>query len=140
MNRPTGVTVMVFILLFMAAGVANGLITVLSEQSLKRGLLALYVANILIPVALCIALLKMQNWSRLACIVLCSISLVFTPRQIVAAHSLVDVVRVLGWGSFRAWAIWYLLRPHDKEAFRSANLFRTARLILRIRGRRTPRN
>jgi hypothetical protein len=45
MNRPTGVTVMAFIFLFMAAGVAIGLITVLSEQALKRGLLALYVAK-----------------------------------------------------------------------------------------------
>jgi O-antigen ligase len=119
MKRPTGVTVMACILLFMAAGVANGLITVLSEQALKRGVLALYVGNILILVALCIALLKMQSWSRWVWVVLCAISLVLIPRQLVVAHSLADVVRVLGWGSFRAWAIWYLFRPHVKQAFGS---------------------
>jgi O-antigen ligase len=103
----------------MAAGVANGLIAVLSQRSMKSGLVALYAANILIPVALSIALLKMQSWSRWVCIALCAIWLVFIPRQFVAAHSVGDVVRVVGWGLFRAWAIWYLFRPHVKQAFRS---------------------
>ncbi len=119
MKRPTGVTVIACILLFMASGVANGLVTVLPSVT-KLGL-ALYVVNISLEVMLAFALLRLQKWSRWVFIVLCVIGLAHIPREMVEAHSTGGVVRTLGWGSFKAWSIWYLFLPNVKAAFHSTH-------------------
>jgi hypothetical protein len=121
MKRPTGVTVMANIFLFMAYCTARGLVTYLSWWLVqRRGLLVVAVANLLITATLGIALLKMQRWSRWVGIAVCAAALVFIPRQVVAAHGLVgNLIRVELWTLFYVWAIWYLFQPHVKAAFRS---------------------
>jgi hypothetical protein len=82
--------------------------------------LALSVASLLISLILAFALLKMQNWSRWVSIAVYAISLVFIPREVIAAHGVPDLVRVGLRTLFFVWAIWYLSQPHVKAAFRSA--------------------
>jgi hypothetical protein len=60
---------MACIFLFMSIAAFNALVTVLSRELPKGRLLGMLVANLLITVTLGIALLKMQSWSRWACIV-----------------------------------------------------------------------
>jgi O-antigen ligase len=84
---------MACIFLFMSIAAFNALVTVLSRELPKGRLLGMLVANLLITVTLGIALLKMQSWSRWACIVACAVLLVFVPWEVVRGHDLVSLVR-----------------------------------------------
>ena len=59
-------------------------------------MLALSVASLLISLILAFALLKMQNWSRWVSIAVYAISLVFIPREVIAAHGVPDLVSPSG--------------------------------------------
>jgi uncharacterized membrane protein (DUF373 family) len=122
MKRPTGVTVMANIFLFMAYTVVSGFVMFLFEQAprvLPPRFLALSATNLLIAVTLSVALFKMKNWSRWACIVVCAVSLIFIPREVVVAHGLADLVRAGLRTLFFVWVICYLSQPTVKAAFRS---------------------
>ena len=126
MKRPTGVTVMANIFLFMAYSVVSGFVMFLFEEAptprvVPPRLVAVSAANLLIAVTLSVALLKMKNWSRWACIVVCAVSLIFIPREVVVAHGLADLVRAGLRTLFFVWVICYLSQPNVKAAFRSVS-------------------
>jgi hypothetical protein len=125
MKRPTGVTAMAYIFLFMAYSVVNGFFMLLFEgppkpRLLSPRLLTLSAVNLVIAVTLSVALFKMKNWSRLAAILVCAVSLLFIPREVVAAHGLADLVRAGLRTLFLVWVICYLSQPRVKDAFRTA--------------------
>jgi hypothetical protein len=125
MKRPRGVTAMAYIFLFMAYSVVNGYIAFLvagvdTPRLLSPRWLAFSAANLLIAVTLSIALFKLKHWSRLACIVVCAVSLIFIPREVIAAHGLADLVRAGLRTLFFVWVICYLSQPHVRDAFRDA--------------------
>ena len=124
MKRPTGVTAIAYIFLFMAYSVINGVVMLLLEeppkpQWLAPRWLALSAGNLVIAVTLSFALFKMKNWSRLAAIVVCAVSLIFIPREVIVAHGLADLVRVGLRTLFFVWVICYLSQSRVKDAFRT---------------------
>jgi hypothetical protein len=80
---------------------------------------------------LSIALFKMKHWSRLACIVVCAVSLIFIPPEVIAAHGLADLVGAGLRTLFFVWVICYLSQPHVRDAFRVASSVRGAGATLR---------
>ena len=116
MKRPLGVTVIaVANLLGPLALVASEVL--LAEQPAHGGLLGLIALTVLISITVSVALLKMQNWGRWVAVVLYVISLANIPGRVAAARGFADVMSVLLPGLFLVWAVWYLFRPHVKEAF-----------------------
>jgi hypothetical protein len=115
MPRPKGVNFMAGFFVLIAFSVFLHL----PELVLSWRLLVLSVANLLISVILAVALLKMKTWSRWVSIAVYVISLVFIPREVIAAHGVPDLVRVGLRTLFFVWTIWYLSQPHVKAAFRS---------------------
>jgi hypothetical protein len=116
---------MAYVFLFMAYSVVNGYIMFLADGTptlrlLSPRLLALSAANLLIAVTLSVALFKMKNWSRLACILVCAVSLIFIPREVITAHGLPDLVRAGLRTLFFVWVICYLSQPRVRDAFRTA--------------------
>ena len=120
MKRPKGVTVMAYIFLVMAFTVVRGLV-VDTSYLLRGGWLLLSVPNLLIPLVLGIALLKMKSWARWLCIGIGVASIPFLLLQIIAAHPQSPLfVRAVLFMVFYIWAIWYLSQPHVKAAFKNS--------------------
>jgi hypothetical protein len=116
---------MAYIFLFMAYSVVNGYIAFLvagaaTPRLLSPRLVAFSAANLLVALTLSIALFKMRHWSRLACIVVCAVSLIFIPWQVIAAHGMADLVRAGVRTLFFVWVICYLSQPAVRDAFRDA--------------------
>ena len=118
MTRPAGVIAIVAVNVYSVYGSVRYLTL---EHPLRWGSLELLTAaNILLGTVLAVALFSMRNWARWAFVVIYAASLAFAPVRVALAHDLIYIIRVLAQSSLWAWAIWYLFRPHVKEAFRAA--------------------
>jgi hypothetical protein len=66
------------------------------------------------------ALLMLQNWARLLCVVLSGLSAFGAAGRAVTAHSLADVLAEAVPCLFLFWVVWYLLLPEVKAVFNKA--------------------
>jgi len=120
MKRPKGVTVMGYIFLMYAFSAAYTLVfwrwAPFDAHSPKE--VALAVVTLLITVALGVALLRMQSWSRWLGIVVGAS--VLTGPKVMAAHGLAGKISVGRTVLFLVWVVSYLSRPDVKASFQRA--------------------
>ena len=115
MKRPFGVTIIMSMFLLTGFIAFNQL-----QKPHKPQFFALWVVNLVAGFGLGWALYFMQEWSRWVSIVACALSLVVVPPQLAVFRDRTYLIvaiacRVL----FMVWAIWYLFRPHVKDAFQA---------------------
>ena len=137
MKRPFGVT-LVAVLMFIGAGLlalgslaffALGAIAVsagpggpMSQLFLEMGTVGagIFLALAVAYATLAIFMWRLVSWARLAATVFIAVGLLFAVIGILASLPHPDIM-VLAWQLFviavDAWILWYLARPHVKDAF-----------------------
>ncbi|MGB2889163.1 MAG: hypothetical protein WBC04_15820 [Candidatus Acidiferrales bacterium] len=137
MARPTGVTIIAVLMFigaeFLALGslasflvcgmvVTGGnagepLSAAFAGMSVSGGIFLLLLAGVYVVLA--IDLLKLFNWARLTCMAVVAIgALVATGVFASMAHLAIEaIVMQLFVIALDVWILWYLVRPHVKQAF-----------------------
>src|SRR3990167_7256787 len=140
MDRPTGVTILAvlnfigaafYILLALGFMLGMGLLGGMMGQAGGEGsagamgmLMGLgVVAGVILLIFALIAILlgwgmwKLKNWARIITIVLCALGALAGVAIAAMAGQMISAGFNLVFLLIYAWIIWYLLRPHVKEAF-----------------------
>ncbi len=137
MARPTGVTIIAVLMFIGAAFLALGslasflvcgmvvtggnagepLSAAFAGMGVSGGIFLLLLAGVYIVLA--IDLLKLFNWARLTCMTVIAIGALVTIGVFASmAHLAIEmIVTQLFVIALDVWILWYLVRPHVKQAF-----------------------